>query len=483
MSDSTPAPANASGRIVGILALAGIIASVMQTLVVPLIGELPRILHTSASNATWAVTATLLAGAVATPVTGRLGDLYGKKLMMMVLMLPLVAGSIMCALAGSLVPMIAGRGLQGIGMGIVPLAISSLRDLLPQERLGSAIALISASMGIGGALGLPIAAAVAEKANWRVLFWAMAVLCAGLFLLIWRLIPTPPTRATGRFDVVGAIGLGAALICLLVGVSKGGDWGWGSGTELGLFGAAVVLLAAWGWWELRRTDPLVDLRVTARPQVLLTNAASVVVGFAMYAQALLAPQLLQLPKATGYGLGTSMLTAGLCMAPGGLGMMLLSPVGGKLSAARGPKVTLFVGALVIAAGYLAAAIGLMGSIWGLVVVSGICSAGVGLAYGAMPALIMSAVPLSETASANAFNTLMRSIGTSTSAAVIGVVLAHLTTQFAGQAVPSESAFRIGMLIGAGTAFLAAVVTLAVPGRRAARAQERPVALDPATADR
>src|SRR5690242_8534749 len=123
MSDSTPAPASATSRIVGILALAGIIASVMQTLVVPLIGELPKILHTSASNATWAVTATLLAGAVATPVTGRLGDLYGKKLMMMVLMLPLVAGSVLCALAGSLVPMIAGRGLQGIGMGIVPLAI------------------------------------------------------------------------------------------------------------------------------------------------------------------------------------------------------------------------------------------------------------------------------------------------------------------------------------------------------------------------
>jgi MFS family permease len=295
-----------------------------------------------------------------------------------------------------------------------------------------------------------------------------------------RVVPATPANSQGRFDPLGAIGLGAGLLCLLLGVSKGGDWGWTSGTVLGLLGASVAVLVGWGWWELRTSDPLVDLRVTARPQVLLTNAASVVIGFAMYAQALIVPQLLQLPTSTGYGLGTSMLGAGLALAPGGLMMMLLAPVGGRLTAARGPKVTLVAGALVIALGY-ASALVLMGSVWGLVLVGCICSTGVGLAYGAMPALIMGAVPLTETASANSFNTLMRSVGTSVSAAVVGVVLAQMTIQMGGRAFPSENGFRTGLLIGFGTALLAAALTLTIPVRRAGRPIELPVSV-PALAE-
>ena len=474
MGDSTSGAD--SRRIVGVLALAGIVASVMQTLVVPLIGELPQILHTSASNATWAITGTLLAAAVATPVTGRLGDLYGKKRMMLILLAPLIVGSVVCALAGSLAPMIVGRGLQGVGMGIVPLAVSALRDLLPPERLGSAIALISASMGIGGALGLPISAAVAEQASWRVLFWGAAVLSLLVAVATWLVVPATPAKAQARFDPLGALGLGVGLLCLLLGVSKGTDWGWTSGTVLGLFAVSLVVLPVWALWELRTSDPLIDLRVTARPQVLLTNVASIVVGFAMYAQALIVPQLLQLPEATGYGLGTSMLGAGLAMAPSGLMMMLLAPVGGKLTAARGPKVTLLAGTLVIALGY-ASSLVLMGSVWGLVLVGCICNTGVGLAYGAMPALIMGAVPISETASANSFNTLMRSIGTAVSATVVGVILAQMTIQLGGHALPSEDGFRIGLLLGGGSALLAAAITLTIPARRATLPVEHHVAAD------
>ncbi|MEV0316387.1 MFS transporter [Nonomuraea fuscirosea] len=450
--------------IVTVMAVAGIVASLTQTLVVPLIGELPVLLGTSASNASWVVTATLLAGAVTTPVMGRLGDLYGKRRMMLVCTVPLVLGCVVCALAGSLTPMIIGRGLQGMGMGMIPLGISALRDVLPPDRLGPAIALMSSSMGIGGALGLPVAAAVAEYASWRALFWATAVLSLAVGVLIRLLVPPTPAGARGRIDLVGALGLGAGLICLLLGISKGADWGWGSGTTLGLLAAAAIVLPVWGWWELRVRDPLVDLRVTARPQVLLTNVASIVVGFSMYAQSLIVIQILQLPEATGYGLGQSMLASGLWMAPSGLMMMIVSPVGARLSAARGPKVTLIVGSLVMALGYGSSML-LLGSPWGLLIVTCLCAVGIGFAYGSMPALIMGAVPRSETGAANSFNTLMRSIGTTVSAAVVGLVLSQLTIDFGGRALPSEAGFRTGMLIGCGAALAAAAITLALPGRR------------------
>ncbi|XVQ07441.1 MFS transporter [Spirillospora sp. CA-255316] len=461
-------PAPRTGAIVGVLSCAGIVAALMQTLVLPLIGELPRLLNTSPSDASWVLTATLLAGAVATPVVGRMGDLYGKRRVLLGCVVLLAAGAIVSGMAESLVPMVVGRALQGLAAGIIPLGISIMRDVLPPERLGSSIALMSSSLGMGGAFGLPLSAVVVDNADWHALFWGTAGLAVLIGVLVFLFVPESEVVARGRFDHLGAAGLSAGLVCLLLAVSKGGDWGWASGTTLGLFGAAAVILLVWGVWELRIAEPLVDLRTTARRQVLLTNLASIVVGFSMYAQSVLSPQILQLPEATGYGLGQSMLAAGLWMAPAGLVMMVVSPVGAKLSAAAGPKISLLVGALIIAAGY-GAALPLMGEAWGILVFSCVCSAGVAFAYGAMPALIMGAVPASETAAANGFNTLMRSVGTSTSSAVIGVVLAQMSVRTGPVPIPSENGFRVGFLIGAGVAVAAALLVLTIPGRRRAPA--------------
>lgn len=471
-----PPPSRHTNGVIATLAFAGTTAAIMQTLVTPLIADLPQILHSSASNTAWVITVTLLVAAVCVPVTGRLGDLLGKRRMLLACSVPLIVGSVVCALSSSVVPMIVGRGLQGMGMGMVPLGIALLRDVVPAEKLSSSIALVSASMGIGGGLGLPIAAAVAQYANWRVLFWGSAVLAVAIAALIWFLIPDVPAGAKGqRFDAPGAIGLGVGLVCLLLAVSKGAEWGWGSGTTLGLFAAALVVLLAWGFWETRTRDPLVDLRTTARPRVLLTNVASLFVGFGMYSGMLIVPQLLQFPEATGYGLGQSMLAAGLWMAPGGIMMMVVSPLGGKLTDARGPKFTLISGILVIAAGY-GVSLALMGSAWGLMLVLMITSSGVGLAYGAMPALIMSSVPLSETAAANGFNTLMRSLGTSVGAAVVGVVLSQMTVTMGGFSITSEDGFRTALIIGGAVALVAAVIAAVIPAAR-------PAAADPAPADR
>lgn len=479
MSDALTRPAAAGGSapprpnaVVAVLALAGIVVSLMQTLVIPIVPKLPTYLDASPSDAAWAVTATLLAAAVATPVVGRLGDMFGKRRMLLLSLVLLVSGSVVCALSESLVPMIVGRTLQGLAAAVVPLGISIMRDELPAERLAGSTALMSASLGVGGALGLPTAAFIADRYDWHVLFWASAALAAAALALVGTVVPESKVRTGGRFDLVGSLGLSAGLVSLLLAVSKGADWGWTSATTLGLFAAAVVVLLSWGAYELRARQPLVDLRTTARRQVLFTNLASVALGFSMFAMSLVLPQLLQLPEQTGYGLGKSMLTVGLVLAPQGLVMMAMSAVSAGITKAKGPKVTLMIGALIVAAGY-GINILLMSEVWHLILVSCVIGGGVGFTYGALPALIMGAIPASETAAANSLNALMRSLGTSFASAVSGVILAQMTTDFHGHALTSENGFKVVMAIGAGAALLAFALATFLPRQKAADAQGAP----------
>jgi MFS family permease len=458
-----PADAPRANVIVAVLALGGITVALMQTLVIPLIPQLPQLLHSNPADTTWAITATLLAGAIATPVVGRLGDMYGKRRMLLASLGILVVGSVVAALSNSLVPMIVGRTLQGLAAGVIPLGISIMRDELPAERLGSATALMSASLGVGGALGLPAAAFLAERTSWHVLFWTSAVVGAIVLMLVLTLVPESSVRTGGRFDLTGAAGLSIGLLCLLLAISQGGSWGWGSARTLGLFAASVGVLLLWGWWELRTARPLVDLRTTARRQVLLTNLASAVFGFALFAMSLVLPQLLQLPKATGYGLGQPMLVVGLVLGPSGLVMMATAPLSARISKTKGPKLTLMLGAIVVAAGYALGTV-LISNVWELVLVSVVVGSGIGLSYGAMPALIMAAVPVSETAAANSLNTLARSIGTSMSSAVAGVILAQLTVAFGSAVVPAEGGFRLIMGIACAAALAALSIAAFLPSR-------------------
>ncbi|MFJ2826439.1 MFS transporter [Streptomyces sp. NPDC087263] len=472
-----------SGAIVPVLAFAGIVVAVMQTLLVPVIKDLPELLGTSPSNATWVLTSTLLAGAVATPIMGRLGDLYGKRRMLLLSLSVMVVGSLIAGFTSQLLVMIVGRSLQGFAMGAIPLGIGLMRDMLPREKLGKAMALMSSSIGVGGGLALPLAAVVAQHADWHSLFFLSAglgVLSIGLTLVA---VPESPMRAKGTFDVLGAIGLSAGLILFLLPITKGSDWGWTSVTTLGLFAAAAVVFLLWGVMELRVKAPLVDLRTTSRRAVLFTNLASIMVGVAFYAVSLVLPQLLQLPKSTGYGLGQSMVVAGLCVAPLGLTMMFTAPVYARISAKYGPKVTLILGMLIIAIGY-GAGLGLMSAAWQTIVIAVILGAGIGLAYSSLPALIVGAVPASETGAANGLNTLMRSIGTSVSSAVIGMVLANTATDVGGVAVPTMHGFRVSFMIATGAVAVGLVMALFLPrGRRSTAPQLRASSEEDAALDR
>ncbi|MCU1578372.1 MAG: transporter [Rhodoglobus sp.] len=445
------------------LAVTGLIAAFMQTLVTPIIPELPTLLDTTQADASWVLTATLLAAAISTPISGRLGDMYGKRRIVLLLLCIMVAGSVISALSDTLVPMVVGRVLQGIGLGVIALGISILRDVIHSKNLGGAVALVSATLGVGGALGLPLAATIAQYLDWHFLFWLATAFGVLAIVLVATIIPVSTLRAGGRFDFVGAAGLAVGLIGILLAISKGTEWGWTSPLTLGLLVGGVLVLFAWGLFELRAANPLIDLRVAARRPVLLTNLASISVGFAFFVTTAALPIVLEAPVASEVGLGLPLILASLCLMPLGIVMFVMSPVAARLSNARGPRTSLILGGIIITIGF-GLGIVFLDQVWHIILISTITGLGVGFAYAAMPTLIMRAVPPRETAAANGLNSVMRTLGSTLSATVVGVILSTHLLVTDGISTPSRAAFAIVFAMGAAVVLAGVVIALFIPRR-------------------
>ncbi|KAB7741463.1 MFS transporter [Nostocoides sp. F2B08] len=465
----TPRSPSSTGAIIVVLALCGTLVSLQQTLVLPLLPDFPDILGTSIDNASWLVTVTLLTAAVGTPIVSRLADMFGKRLMLILCMWAVIAGSVIAALSTDLAALIAGRGLAGLGACLVPVGISIMRDHLPADKVGSGVALMSATLGIGGAVGMPLAGVIYASLDWHALFLVSGAFAVAMLIAVHLVVPESTVKTRGRFDYVGATLLSIALTCFLLAVSKAGSWGWGSTRTLSLLVAAVLVMAVWVPWELRSGQPLVDIRTSTRRTVLLTNAASVLVGFAMFANFLTAAQQVQMPVESGYGFGLSVTATGLVMLPSGILMVAMAPLSASLIIRVGPRSVLIAGAVIMAAGLVVRAL-LYGSIIEVMIAAGIASLGTALAFAAMPTLIMRAVPITETASANGLNTLLRSIGTSSASALVAAVFASAVIDIDGSAVPTLAAYQIVFWVATaaalGGAFIAAFIqrpTMATEG--------------------
>jgi MFS family permease len=462
-----PAGADAGGWLpsqvaaLAIVAMAGLMVSLTMSVLIPVLPQIARDIGSSTTSTEWLLTSTLLAAAVAVPIVGRLGDMYGKRLMLMVCAGLLIAGSLICALSHSLVPLIIGRGVTGLSVTAVPLGISLITVTMPPRRALTGVALVSATLGAGGALGLPLAGLVAEHADYHLLFWIGVAGGVVSLLGSWLFLTEPAQRREGRFDLPGAILLAVALFCLLLPLSEAAVWGWGAPRTLGLLAVAAVLLTVFMVIERRTRSPLVDIAASAKPALLRTNAASMCVGFALFASFIGTAAYVQAPKASGYGFGASIVVSGLCLLPSGLAQMALSPVSALISRRFGPKITLCTGSLVVAAGFVIRIV-LTGQLWEIIAGTTIAGAGIGIAFASMPALIALGAPHSELAAANGLNTLFRASGASLSSAIGGTILASSVVVLGGVALPSLTAYRLLFALCAGAAVLAASIALLVP---------------------
>lgn len=456
-----PDPSDEPGRawlVITILALCGTIVSLQQTMLLPLLPELPDLVGTSAAGASWMVTATLLAGAVATPVASRMADMYGKRRVMLLMLAVVATGSLVGGLSDGLPLLIVARLLQGSGMAIVPIGIAMMRDELPSDKVPLAVAIMSATLAIGAGVGLPLGGLLAEHLDWHAIFWLPGMLAVLLAAAVRAVVRESPMRTAGTFDLLGAVLLSAALTLLLVAVSQASSWGWGDLRTVAAVATGIAILIVWVPLERRVRNPLVDLRTAMDRPVLIANVVSLLMGFGMFVNMLVTTQQLQAPPETGYGLGQGLMESGLWMAPGAIAFGFMAPVSAAITRRWGTPTALIVGGLIMGGTY-AARVFLSDNLALVVLGSVIVSVGTAVAYSALPTLIMQVVPATESAAANGLNTLLRSVGTSVGSALVTAVFAASTLRLGEHEAPSPQALAAAFWLAAGASLLAVAASL------------------------
>jgi EmrB/QacA subfamily drug resistance transporter len=454
------------GLLVLYLSLGGLAFAVLQSLVAPALQTIGHTLKADTSDVSWIITAYLLSASVLTPILGRLGDMLGKRRVLIGVLIALAAGTLLAAVAPTLGVLIVARALQGAAGAILPLSIGIVRDELPRERVSVIVGLLSAIFGIGAGVGIVAAGPIVEHLSWHWLFWLPLVLVVIALLGAIFGMKESPVRTPGRLDVLGAGILSVGLVALLLAISKGEAWGWGAGKTIGLLALGVVALVAFVFVELRVKEPLVDMRLMRHRGVWATDTVSLLFGFAMFGTFLLVPTLLQLPAVTGYGFGKSVSQAGLYLLPTVLTMVVFGPLAGMLSRRYGPKLPMFLGAIAVVAAFALPTFA-HAHLWEVVLSGILTGAGIGLAFASMANAIIESVPATQTGEATSVNTIARTIGSSIGTAVVAAVITSHTT---AQGLPTDKAFTYGFAACALVAVLAVAAALALPSARRRHAE-------------
>lgn len=437
-----------------------------QTMIVPLLPAIASSTGADQAQLSWLVTTPLVVAASLAPLLGRLADLRGKKTVLLIVLVAMTAGGLLVAVSPDPTVMILGRAMQGFGGAFVPIAVALLRDVVDTSVFVGGVALLSSSLGFGVALGVPIASMVAGFADWRVVFVIVALLTAGVLAgVVFLVNENGHARSTGRLDVIGGGALAILLAVLMVTIMGAAEWGLVDPRTM--IGAGVVIVggATWTYAELRIREPIVDLRVAMRPAVMLANAIAFFAGYALFANVFVTTRLIQNPAEAGWGFGLDVVEAGLFIAPAGVTMLIGSQVARIPLRRFGPKITIVIGAFVMAAGYAVHFIApsLVGALIGLVVVS----AGLSLPYAALPVLVTQAVDRTATGSANSINVLVRNIGQSVCSAVVGAFSVGLVVRVGDVEAMAPAAIAICFTIATAASIIAACLGMLLPRTRMA----------------
>lgn len=458
--DPGPRPA----ALVPVLVSIGLFVSFIGSLGSPLVPSLAEAYDRSVASTQWVLTASLLTGAVLTPLMGRLADGPRRRQVILGTLAVVALGSVLCAVAADFAVLVVGRALQGAGFGLMPLAMTVARSHLPPARVGRTVGLLSVTTAFGAGLGYPLSGLTVRYAGLSATFALAAVLALVALVAAYVVVPSDTHAPSQRMDARGAVQLAVTLTLLVVGVSQISNWGLGSPAVWATLGGAALALAVWARHELRIPNPLVDLRSLRIPDVLTAHVAAFLGGAGMFLVFSIMVAYIQIPTSTGYGMGQSVLVAGLLLVPFSLTSFLSNRMLSGLRRRVGERWVMPIGCAL----YLAAvALFLVwhGSLASMAVLSAVTGLGIGIVYASIPRRIVRATDRNRTGSALGFNQVLRTVGGTVGSAASAALLGANTR--AGSIYPLEAGFSYAAL----SAALIWVLLIAVTWPRRGRVQD------------
>jgi MFS family permease len=444
---------------IGVLTLGALDFGLEGSIIVPALPELAAHYDASLLATAWLATAFLLAAVVAVPILGRLGDIHGKRLCLLVSLGAFGAGSLVCAMTDSIEVAIAGRAVQGIGAAAGPLTIALARDVVPPHHLPRVMGAIMGSASVGGGIGFLLGGVLVDAFTPAAIFWFLAGLAGALIVAIAAIVPESPLRARVRLDVAGICLLGAGLASLLLAISKGSAWGWSSTEIVGLLLAAAVLLALFVLVERRVREPHVDLALVRTQPFATANVCALAFGFAFFVATYIVPQVAAAPVESGYGLALSTTEIGLLLVPSCIASLVTAYTAGWLNDRVGARAIVAAGAMCGIAGNVFLAFAHESTL-SLAVGTAVIGAGWGLILPGMYTVVVRHASADKSAVAVSVPAILRNTGVS-----VGVTTAFAIVTAAGLSgpFPADAGFTQALLVAAGGAGVVLLASLALPG--------------------
>ncbi len=430
-------------------------------MVIPALPQIQQDFDATAADAGWVMSAFFISSAVFTGIGGRLGDIFGKKRLLLSTLALFAGGAAVCAVAGSLELLIVGRVVMGVGGGVVPLAYSVARDELPDDGLSVALGSIAMTIGLGAGVGMVLGGFLAEHGGFHWSFVVAALISVLALAAAHAWVPDAGVRSPARVDWLGAALLSTGLGLLLFAISRASFWGWLAPRTLLVGGLGLVVVVILFRVERRRAQPLIHIPTLSRRPVLFSNFASLSMGAGQIAASILVVQYAQVPVEGG-GLGEGATQAGIYLVPYSLLMVAGAQLAGRIAWYLGAKVILVLGAAIATLG-----LGLLAFVPAeatyLYLLPAFAGLGISMTLVAAPLILAETVDLGRTAEVNGVNTISRNVGQSIGAQLMASILAaHVIADSANQ--PSADGFELAFVFSASFCAAATLAALVVPNR-------------------
>lgn len=419
------------------------------------------------ASVSWVITACFLVSALAAALCGRLGDLAGRRRLLLITLSICGTGSLISAMSGTLAGVIVGAALQGVSGAILALCFGLARQWLPAALVPLAIGTIVAAAALGAGAGLVLGGLIVDHLSWNAMFFvsgSYAFLCA---LLAWLGVPADATstQVLRRIDIGRGILFAPAVGGLLLVINLGSRWGWD--WRIGaLFAGSCLLLAYWVRHQLAAENPLINLRLLATRTIVTAYACMGLIAAGTMQIALVMSTFFQQPAWTGVGFALGAAAAGMMLLPSNLLGLVASPLSGRLAGRYGARRALLIGAALLVAGWSAMLFGHVSLVFSGLLIA-VAAFGFAMAYAAIPNLLIEAVAERHTSEVTGISSVVRATFMAIGSQVIGVMLGTMTVSSpqGDLQLPGVTAFQAVFGYIVLTSLLCLALAWSLPARR------------------